>query len=383
MATLPRIDRRFGPSGLAFEAWLAPAVAAVVAGATLAGAPPEVSLVRGWVFVIGPLVWLAGLAPRLQGYLHDPARLRLLPLPLPGAAHWRAASAPHHLGLALTAALGTIAIAAACAPKLPVPATVGLVADWLWLGIFVALLEPWTPAIAAFLGRRFEGGGARSIQERLSGGVTLPEATAHLYVPPLVLGLATALAMPGQLLVDRLVDRESVPSALWAIAIGAAVLVLLLRPVAHRPYVIAVFEAVPWLGQATRTLAGPPVPAAVPALVARTRDPALRLFLLQLWRTTPVPGLRLGALVGIAVWIGLVAGLTAPRAAVVVALATAWIVPGLRVLVRGAGSRARAIGVRPGSPASHSGRPAGAWAWLLGPALVAAGLCLLGRGGAG
>lgn len=381
--TPARIDPRFGPSGLAFEAWLSPLVAAVVAGATLAAAPADVEQLRGWVFVIGPLLWLAGLAPRLSAYLHDGQRLRLLPLPLPGTAHWAAAARPHRQGLMLTAVLGFAAIALACGPALGTAATLGLLVDFLWLGMLVALLEPWTAAISALLGRRFESGGARAMQARLSGGFTLPEATAHLYVPPLVLGLATLLAMPGQLLADRFVDGAAIPAALWAIALGAAGLAVLARPLAHRPYAVAVFEAVPWLAQATRTLAGPPVPIAVPRIIARTRDPALRLFLFQLWRTTPVPGLRLGALLGIAGWIGLVAGLTAPRAALVVALATAWIVPGLRVLVRGAASRAAALSGRPGASAVHSGRPAGAWAWLLGPALLAAGLCLLGRGGAG
>jgi hypothetical protein len=196
-------------------------------------------------------------------------------------------------------------------------------------------------------------------------------------VPPLVLGLATALAMPGQLLVDRLVDDRSIPTALWGIAIGAAIVAGLVRPLAHRPYVIAMFEAVPWLQQATRTLAGPPVPVAVPAAIARTRDPALRLFALQMWRTTPVPGLRLGALLVVGAWIGLVAGVTPARAAVVVALATAWIVPGLRVLLRGAASRAATL------LGHSSGRPAGAWAWIFGPVAIAAGLVLLGRGGSG
>jgi hypothetical protein len=377
VATQARIDRRFAPAGLAFEAWLSPAVAAAIAFATLASAPVELDLLRGWVFAIGPLLWLSGLAPRLHGYLHDPVRLRLLPLPLAGKAHWAAAARPHRQGLVLTAALGVAAIMAACGPELPMAATLGLVVDWLWLGVLVALLEPWTPSLAAFLGRRFQAGGARAMQTRLSGGFTLPEATAHLYVPPLVLGLATALAMPGQLLVDRLVDDRSIPTALWGIAIGAAIVAGLVRPLAHRPYVIAMFEAVPWLQQATRTLAGPPVPVAVPAAIARTRDPALRLFALQMWRTTPVPGLRLGALLVVGAWIGLVAGVTPARAAVVVALATAWIVPGLRVLLRGAASRAATL------LGHSSGRPAGAWAWIFGPVAIAAGLVLLGRGGSG
>lgn len=389
MGTRPRpsaeppiaIDRRFTPSGLAFEAWLAPVVAAAVAGATLAAAPTDLHLLRGWVFVLGPLLWLSGLAPRLHGYLHDPVRLRLLPLPLPGRAHWAAAGRPHRRGLASTAVLGTLAIALACGPKLTALEVAGLCADWLWLGLAIALLEPWSPALAAFFGRRFGSESARAMQTRLSGGFTLPETTAHLYIPPLVLGVATAVAMPGQLAIDRAVDGTHVPSALWGVAIAALSIAALARPLSGRPYATAVFEAVPWLGQATRTLAGPPIPIPVPKTIARIRDPALRLFALQLWRTTPVPGLRLGALLSIAAWIGLVAGLTPARAAVVVALATAWIVPGLRVLLRGAASRAATLAGGP-IAAGHAARPAGAWVWILAPALVAAALCGLGRGGA-
>lgn len=377
-----RLSRAWSPRGLPFEHWLVPTLAAAVGAAVLAGAPAELPVRRGLVFVVGPLWLLAGLAPRLHEYLHAPTRLRLLPLPIGGDAHWRASGPRHRQGLAISAVLGALAIAVTHIGPFGAAATTwGLVADWLWLCGIAALLEPWAPALAAWLGRRQPAGGwARDVQTRLGGGWTLPEATAHLYVPPLVLGATAALAMPGQLLFDRFVDDAAIPEALGAVTLASVAIAVLARPLAPRAYRAAVFEAVGWLAQATRTLAGPPIAAAVPGLVARTRDPALRLFALQLWRTTPVPALRLWGLLGVAAWIGLVAGLTWPRVGVVVALCTAWVVPGLRVLVGGALGRAAVFAGRPGPSPERCSRPPGAWVWLLGPVAIAAALCWLGVG---
>jgi hypothetical protein len=73
-----------------------------------------------------------------------------------------------------------------------------------------------------------------------------------------------------------------------------------------------------------------------------------------------------------------VAGLTWSRVGIVVALATAWIVPGLRVLVGGASARAGVFVGRPGPSPMQRARPRAAWAWLLGPVVIAAALCALG-----
>jgi hypothetical protein len=263
----------------AFEQWLGAAIAALLGAAALYSTGPDLALQRGLVFVGGPLLWLSGLAPRLGEYLHAPARLRLLPLPLPALEHWRASAAIRRRGAALTALAGAVAIAVGTASHLPTREVAGLVGDWLWLSVVVVLVEPWAPAVAAWLGRRMPAEStAQRLQSGLAGGWTLPEASVHLYAPPLVLGLATALAIPGQLWLDLSIDGASPPSAVLVVAVAGPGLALGLRPWAASVYGRGMFEAVPWLAQATRTLAGPPVPSPLPGFVSRLRAPALRLL---------------------------------------------------------------------------------------------------------
>jgi hypothetical protein len=149
----------------AFEQWLGAAIAALLGAAALYSTGPDLALQRGLVFVGGPLLWLSGLAPRLGEYLHAPARLRLLPLPLPALEHWRASAAIRRRGAALTALAGAVAIAVGTASHLPTREVAGLVGDWLWLSVVVVLVEPWAPAVAAWLGRRMP---AESTAQRLA-----------------------------------------------------------------------------------------------------------------------------------------------------------------------------------------------------------------------
>ncbi len=360
-----------------FEQWLVVAVAGLVAAAALAGAADDLALARGLVFVGGPLLWLCGMAPRLAGYLHDPARARLVPLPLPPRVHWRAAAAAHHVGALTTTLLGAVAIAGGTAIHFGPLQVAGLVGDWLWLSLAVVLVEPWAPAAAAWLGRRFaEDSAARRTQVSLSGGWTLPEASAHLYVPPLCLGVATAIAMPGQLWLDGTIDGRSWPTGLLVAALAGPIAAVLLRPLPCHLYGRGVFEAVPWLSQATRTLAGPPIPSPLPGWIERLRRPDVRLFAMQLWRTTPVPGLRLWTLWIVAAWVGLAAGPTLPRVTVVVALAVAWLVPTVRVWTRLAPGRRAALR----EPVGGRAQPPAAIAVVLVPVAVAAALVGFGYG---
>lgn len=399
--------RRFEPSGYAL--WLVPALTAAVGCATLSSAGADVVMLRGLVFVGGPLLLLAGLHPRLWGYLHARARHTLLPLPLPPALVWAAARGPHRTGLLFTGLLGVAAVAGAGlavglggdpegaeglrtaeASELDRAAHAGLawvhVANlagdlgWLWL---VALaLEPAVPAVSAWLGRRFpEGRPERRWQQTLGGGWTIPEAVVHLYAPALGVGLATLLAMPGQLWLDRRVDGLPTPTALGAFALAGLVAAAVVGRVSVIAYARGMFEAVPWVHEAMRTLAGPPVPDAVPRWLLVGRDPVRQLVLRQLWRMTPVPGLRLFALLGGAAWIGLAAQPSVPAAALVMALGAVWIVPAVQLRSLAAG-RARLQAPLPLPAAARAGGTQGAWVVIAVPVVVALGVVAVAWGGA-
>ncbi|MCA9708914.1 MAG: hypothetical protein KDK70_23920, partial [Myxococcales bacterium] len=137
--------RRFEARGWAL--WLVPALAAAGGWAALSSTGADVDMLRGLLFVGGPLLLLSGLHARLEGYLHADAREQLLPLPLPPALHWAAARGPHRRGLGWTGLWGAAAVAgAAVGSDLPRDATLGLLADLGWLWLMAALLEPVIPA---------------------------------------------------------------------------------------------------------------------------------------------------------------------------------------------------------------------------------------------
>ncbi len=365
---LPAIDtlRRFDVRG--WELWLVPVLAAAAGATLLASAGPDVALLRGLVFVGGPVLLLAGLHSRLDGYLHATARLRLLPLPVPPRLHWRAAAAPHRRGLWVTGALGLVAVAApTLAAGLPGSQALGLIADFVLLWTVALLLEPLIPAVGAWLGRRFDEDRApRQWQLRLGGGWTIPEAVVHLYAPALGVGLVALLAMPGQLWLDRRVDGLTAPLALAITALVAVMIAALLGRLAARVYDQGMFGAVPWVHEATRTLAGPPIPEAVPRWLLVGHDPARHLLVRQFWRVTPVPGLRLFALLGGGTWIGLAAAPSVSAAAIVLALAAAWLVPGARVVALRPG-RVRMCAALPLAAAARAGRSPSGWALLATP----------------
>lgn len=367
--TVPTL-RRFETRG--WELWLVPALVAAAGTTVMRSAGADAVLLRGLVFVGGPLLLLSGLHARLDSFLHAAARQQLLPLPLPAALHWAAARGPHRRGLLATGALGVALVGAVgLGAGLSSRAAGGLVADWLCLWLMAWLVEPIIPAVGAWLGRRFpEEGVERQIQLKLGGGFTIPEAVVHLYAPAFGIGLAALLAMPGQLWVDRLVDDGGPPSGLGIAALVSVAVGGVLYALAPRLYARGLFGAAPWVHEAIKTLAGPPVPEPVPGWLLTGRDPVRHLVVRQFWRTTPVPGLRLWALLGGAAWIGLAADPSVPAAAIVLALAAIWLVPAARL--RGlAQARARLCGPLPLPSPARSGRSWSAWAVLGSPVVGA------------
>lgn len=368
--------RRFDPHG--FELWLVPALAAAVGCATLSSAGADLVLLRGLVFVGGPLVLLAGLHPRLEGYLHARARQSLLPLPIDPTRCWAAARRPHAVGLAWTGLLGVAAvIGAGVGAGLSWRHVGNLAGDLAWPWLLAVGIEPVVPAASAWLGRRFdEERPERRWQRALGGGWTIPEAVVHLYAPALGVGLVALLAMPGQLWLDRRVDGLTTPAALGGLSLAGLGVAVAVPLVARRVYARGMFGAVPWVHEAVRTLAGPPVPDPVPRWLLVGRDPLRHLVLRQLWRGTPVPGLRLWALWIGAAWLGLAAQPSVPSAAIVVALAAAWLVPAARLHALASG-RARLCGPLPLPAAARTGRSASAWVVIAAPVAVAAAVVIL------
>lgn len=350
-----------------------PGLVAVAGWATLASSGGDAALMRGVVFVGGPLLLLSGLHARLDGYLHARARQRLLPLPLPPQRHWAAARRPHLEGLVWTGAVGIAAVAGgALATGLPRPIAAGLVADFVWVWLMALLVEPVVPAAAAWLGRRFdEDRPERRWQVKLGGGWTLPEAVVHLYAPALGVSLSALLAMPGQLWLDRRVDGLASPPALLVVAGAAMVVAAVAGRLALGAYRAGMFGAVPWVHEAVRTLAGPPVPEEVPRWLRHGRDPMRRLVVQQFWRTTPVPGVRLWALLLGAGWVALAADPSVPAAAVVLALAAGWLLPGASVAALRP-ERARLAAALPLPPSARRGRSWSAWALLSVPVVASA-----------
>ena len=374
--------RRFDPHG--FELWLVPALAAAVGCATLSSAGADLDLLRGLVFVGGPLLLLAGLHSRLEGYLHASARQSLLPLPIEPEQCWAAARGPHRVGLAFTGMLGLSAVAGAgVGAGLPWAHVGNLVGDLAWLWLLAVATEPVVPAASAWLGRRFpEDRPERRWQRTLGGGWTIPEAVVHLYAPALGVGLVALLAMPGQLWLDWRVDGRPTPAALGGAALVGAVVAVVLGRISVRAYVRGMFGAVPWVHEAVRTLAGPPVPEGVPGWLLLGRDPVRHLVLRQLWRVTPVPGLRLVALLGGAAWIGLAARPSVPALAIVVALVAVWLVPLARPARALAAGRARLCAPLPLPVAARAGRSVGAWVVLASPVAVAVAVVAVAWSGA-
>lgn len=351
------------------SAWVAPLVIAAAWSIALAS-EPELMTQRGLVFAGGPFVLLAGLHARLGGYLHAPERERLLPLPITPGRHFAAATPGHHRGLAWTIVVGVGAIAAATLPDL---ARCGwLLADFTWLALAAILIEPAIVGVAAYAGRRFpEGHWIAEAQRFGSGGWTAEEAAVHLYAPALGIGLAALVAMPGQLTFARIADRGAATSQQWTLLAAPMLLAVITRLAAGRLYARGLWQAVPWLHEATQRLAGTGPPSPRPPFVARLPNPVLQLGVTQLLRLCPLLRLRLLALVIASAWLVFrPVEPDAPRIALWCALAALWLSP-LQVLARERRRNAAVLAALPLPAPERSGRLRGLEGILLG---VPAGL---------
>jgi hypothetical protein len=347
--------------------WLSPATAAAAWwGVLTTVADQPIATARSLVFLGGPLLLLAGLHGRLFGFLHAPDRSRWLPLPIAPDRHFAAAVSSHRPAFWLSAALGIVAL------LLGGPAGIGLAVEFAWLVIFAAAIEPFVAGLSAQLGRRFPADSrAHELQRNLGGGWTTAEAVVHLYAPAFGLGLAVLLAMPGQLSWERYLDHGALNISHVIVGTAPLSIAFGLRLVARRLYRSGIWEAVPWLVEASRTLAGPPQPEATPAWAARIRDPWTRLLVIQFWRVTPLPGLRLALLVGLTSFV-LLRDASPSGAAMALWLASvgAWLVPA-GALNRDRLARAGLAGALPLSSARRRGRAGSiALAALLAPVLL-------------
>lgn len=352
--------------------------AAIVALASSAVAQSPLATQRGLVFVLGPLLLLVTLHARTAGYLHDDAVAMTLPLPIDGRDRFAAAHRRHLAGLAWQSVwgLGAVVLAVLLAGASAATA-LALALDLGALVVAALLLEPLGAAIAARLGQRVPAESfAAQLQRSLGGGWTLPEAVVHLYAPAFALGAAAAVAMPWQLAIDRATDGELVGRTHLLICAGALLLAIAARAAAPRLYAQGVHDAVPWLREAMRTLAGPSAPEPAPRWIAWFKDPALRLVVLQHQRLTPVPTLRLVLLVGTAVIMAVRARPVGPiELGLVLALAALWLVPAGAV-VREREARRRALASLPVVPAERR-----AAALLFAPLVLATAVLWLGTGG--
>lgn len=352
MRPLPRPRARFADA-------LVPAFAAALwSGVMAMAADAPIATQRSLVFLGGPLLLLAGLHGRAFGFLHAPERERWLSLPISPDRHWQAAVRMHAPSFGITVLLGILALVLPLGFEPTPRASVGLAVEFVWLAVFAGLLEPVAASTAALLGRRFpEHGRGHELQRSLGGGWTTPEAVVHLYAPAFFLALATALAMPGQLSWERWLDGHPLGAGSWTAALLPLPIAIGLRMLAPRQYRVGMWEAVAWLSEATRTLAGPPQPEPTPAWAGKISDPWIRLVVIQFWRVTPLPYLRLALVLGVGVvTLMRTAPPTGPLVAVAMACVGAWLVPAGAV-VRESTSRARMCEALPLSAGRRRGRP--------------------------
>ena len=360
------------------HAWVAPALAGAGWSLALAGSD-DLATQRSLVFLGGPLVLLAGLHARLGDYLHGRGRERLAVLPVPAGRHFAAGLATHRRGFAVAAVCGSLGVVLGAYAGTADGVRAALLAgDFLWLCVLAMLVEPAIPALAAHAGRRFpDEHPIRQAQAQLGGGWTSPEAAVHLYAPALGLGLAALLAMPGQLGLARLADGQALRGLHVALFVAPVIVAVAVRVAAPRVYAGGFFEAVAWLAEATRSLAGPPEPSPRPAWVAKLADPATRLLVTQWLRLTPVPLLRLVLLLG---WGGYLlargAPPTAPAVATLLGLAALWLVP-LQTLARQRRRNAAVLAALPVAAVVRAGRSPGLTLAIAGvPAALAVALGL-------
>ncbi len=130
----------------------------------------------------------------------------------------------------------------------------------------------------------------------------------------------------------------------------------------------------PWLTEAIRTLAGPATPEETPAWVARIGHPVRRLLVIQFLRITPLPILRLVAVLGFGLvpWIWDVQP-TPQAIATGLVLAGLWLLPARRLRAQRA-ARARLLVALPVQ--ARDGAEAGALGMLVIPPALGATLAL-------
>lgn len=320
---------------------------ALVLGDGARGAPEGL---RSLVFAGAPFLLLAGLHARTSGYLHSRQRLALLPRPIRGEEHWRLARGRHRRGFAWVVLFGALAILLAAAPVAPLSITLSLIGDLAWVLLFAALVEPMSAGLAAWLGRRFDGGSTASeLQRTLASGWTAPEAAVHLYVPALGIALALALAMPGQLAMElRGPSLANLPFLALPLAVGVG-----LRLLAPRLYGVGLWEAAPRIQEISRTLAGPPRPPAAPSWIVALPGP-LRLDLLQLLRLRSLLWVRLAAVLAATAWIVGGERASAPELAGGLIALSLWLGPFV-ALHREKGRRHQLLGALPLDARGRSG----------------------------
>ncbi|MEE9386528.1 MAG: hypothetical protein V3V08_24195 [Nannocystaceae bacterium] len=287
---------------------------------------------RALLFVGGPLLLMAGIHGRLEPYLHAPERARLLPLPLAARAHWLSSRGYHLPQLLGTVSLGVAALAVGTLWPSAQPQWQGiyeLTALWLWLAVFALPCELLIAGSAAALGRRFPIGSLPyRTQEKVTGGWTSREAAVHLYAPALAVGVAVLLALPGQLSITRAFEGHTLRAGHIAASVTPFVVALAMPTAGCRLYRRGIWEAVAWLSEMIKTLAGPPLPVACPPWVSHIPSPLAQILILRMLRLSPFTRLRFVAVVGSGLYLALrTAGPTLPSAVTFTVVVMCWLLP--------------------------------------------------------
>src|SRR5690606_34574303 len=176
--------------------------------------------------------------------------------------------------------------------------------------------------------------------------------------------------------IDRFAQGLSVPQGLVIAALLGVLLGTLATPLAPHLYARGVFQAVPFLSEAQKTLAGPAVPEPSPVWLRALPTPGLRLWALQFVRLTPVPTLRLLLLV-VAVPLAWKSPSLPLGLALVGAASLLWLLPA-RAVARLRPARRRWLAALPVAPALREGRNPAAQALLGLPVALALLVALAG-----
>ena len=237
--------------------WGLTAIAAITLAIALNGASSSAQT-SALVFVGGPLLAFAGVFPATFEFMHASRRIVWLPLPVDGGVHWSDGSTH-----AFIRSVGFLVIVSASVfigtHAMPLDQRQGYAASVGLYAICFALLTGLIPALYARFGALEDPKSqVGQLQRSLSGGLTLPQATVYLYAPALVVALASAAAMVGQLLVERVAVGQTFSPQSWALAGVGPLLALGARLYAPRVFSSHVHRSAPWLAQASRSFGGDP-----------------------------------------------------------------------------------------------------------------------------